>query len=257
MLEFTDSELLEMFKNCNFYGLNQNNFYSCIAMNIVYPKDKTLIGLYTEHGASKGVLIWDNFDWVIKLPLQEDAGDSDCSLPDSAFHETRRPGWTGQPSYTDWTQRSSWSRGDNYNTYDLTGAENTRNEAWNYCQVEVDIYREAVSFGMEELFAETVLIGEVNGFPIYKQRKATMIGRRAVYKSDSEDVVEYIRKSSRKYEDYESHDFCEIIYTHGSEVMDKYYEYIQQVGYIDDLHSDNVGYINDQFVFIDFSGFHG
>ena len=118
-----------------------------------------------DSGVSKGVLIFGELDYVIKIPFycewfEEEGGyyDADDNWVD---------GDPGEPA------------GYAFQGVEVEGY--CHQNPWDYCETEELRYLVAVKHGMEEHFAKTWCIGTVNDWPIYAQVKCCMYSSISIY----------------------------------------------------------------------------
>ena len=135
-----------------------------------------------------------------------------------------------------------------------------------YCKADIIIYNEAKEAGMEVFFAEIEQIGEVQGVPIYIQQKAQIFEDCVPYEdqldaldNENDEVMTSIKSEYPKLMEEEFlpplwvKDF---ILNYGTSTFDELVDFLQQHA-VDDLHSENVGYIANMPVLVDYSGFDG
>lgn len=189
-------------------------------------------------GASKLVLLTKG-DFVIKIPF---VGITDDDYPE-------------ETSYF-------------FMAYSATDGQTSE---WDYCEAEDFIYKEAKKSHLENFFAPTIKVTEIAGHPIYIQKKVTSfiekcesegsidtLGKtgKAVYYNNTNKIM---HKYSGKHNHYSFIDtpvawLTDMRKKCGNQVFVKLINFIEKLG-IEDLHSDNIGYINDQPVFFDYSSF--
>ena len=179
----------------------------------------------TDSGATKAVIIPAEEDFVIKIPFQ---------------------GFIGEYYNHD---KECWE--DEFISYD---SAHYSDSAWDYCLSEVEIYKMAVNAGVQQIFAKTEFITTVNGHPIYIQEKADIFER-----GEHSHSREQLRKTREKTKDY----YCEANEDWLTDVLEYYGEdiFLDFLRFVDDLeitdlHSGNLGYINDRPVITDYSGYH-
>lgn len=204
-------EILNALEGADFNGLQENWFYSQV---VTHFKEKYHKTFSYDTGATKGVLIFPNLDFVIKIPFTYTEDDEEfCGADDSG-------------------------------------------EGWNYCEVEEIKYQRAETFGVNNCFAKTVLVGNIKGYPIYAQEKAKVFGKEG---SPSP------RKSEEEYEKIE--DMCEGVGEcfnkiwlrdafdyFGEKIFYNFLDFIENFN-IRDLHDGNLGYIGMRPVLVDYSSF--
>lgn len=72
-MEHTEAinEILNALANCELYDLSDNNFYECV---VSLFKEKYHKPFQYDHGATKGILIFKNYGFVIKIPFSNQDG---------------------------------------------------------------------------------------------------------------------------------------------------------------------------------------
>lgn len=184
-----------------------------------------------NNGASKIVFIPSESDYVIKIPFsgQEETvyGEDDEVLDYTDFHY-------------------------------FFGA----NEHWDYCAVEVEISSKAEKLGLGKCFAKTIFLGDMNGYPVYSQEKATTF----FDLKDNDDIdmwskekVEKNKKTRTKCKEmqvccFNSTWLSDFIEYYGEKTFKDFMLFLKEER-IGDLHSENIGYIEDRPVLIDYSDF--
>ena len=176
-------------------------------------------------GATKGVLIFEQLGFVIKIPFCRNT--EDCYY-NSAYSE--------------------------YECCYFTGADT--DNGWDYCEAEADKYQRAKEEGISMCFAKTEKIGVIDGYPIYMQELAS-IYRNADYQSshteeDSRQVSSIC--SSNNFYIFNMEWLSDAFHFYGEKIFHKLLEFIRTVG-INDLHDGNIGYIGNRPVLVDYSSF--
>ena len=136
-----------------------------------------------------------------------------------------------------------------------------------YCKSEEIIYNKAKANGLDTFFAEIEQIGKIKSIPIYVQRKA-VIFEDVYYPEDDEEEnlnereVSIFKTITTKYSDLVEDEYLplswmkDFICSYGELAFDKLYNFLSDNN-IQDLHSENIGYICEKPVLVDFSGFEG
>ena len=136
-----------------------------------------------------------------------------------------------------------------------------------YCKSEEIIYNKAKANGLDTFFAEIEQIGTIKSIPIYVQRKA-VIFEDVYYPEDDEEEnlnereVSIFKTITAKYSDLVEDEYLplswmkDFICSYGELAFDKLYNFLSDNN-IQDLHSENIGYICERPVLVDFSGFEG
>ena len=220
-------EILDALQECDFYCLNSENYYDNV---ICYFKHKYKKSFSYDAGASKLALIFKNFDYVIKIPFSGSMGyNSSNDSSNSEFDEY-------YDSCEDFCNAGRYDNG------------------WNYCQAEADVYENAKDFGIEDCFAKTEKIAEINSYPIYKQEyvKVYDYGASSCHTpQDKEKVISLCKEQC--FWACDENWLADVLAYFGEKIFNKLIEFIQYME-INDLHNGNIGYINLKPVLMDYSG---
>ena len=212
-------EVLNLFKNCIFEDLCEDAYDNQILANLPENLDYTY-----ESGATKVVLIIENLDYVIKIP----------------FH--------GRIEY-------AYSEDEEDVFEEFSGATAGDSNCWDYCKEEVFYYQKAKEKNVEKFFLETSILGYSNDdYPIYIQPKARIFN---YYKSKSLSAEEQIitNRLRSKCETWFSVRWIrDAINWYGEAEVEKLLKFISNQE-INDLHSGNLGYLNDRPVIVDYAGY--
>lgn len=228
---YTNEQILLLCDSCNFDETHDNNWYAPIIKRLNFDTSGIEDIDFYEAGASKVVFGWTNKDWVVKIPLQG-YSRGEC----------------------DWEDEEEAEEKDDF--YYFEGACNSKNE-WDYCQKEVENYKEACSAGLEMFFPETKLIGltPTHGFPIYLQRKVDEVGvDNGEEKGFTSAQISKAVELSNDGPIYRWQAIASAIQNYGEELTQRLFNFINDFD-IDDLHPGNLGFMNGRFVIFDFSGF--
>ena len=186
-----------------------------------------------ENGVSKAVIIFDDYDFVIKTPIngmwyypepeynEEEDAEEELEYPDPIFDT-------------------------------FTGAE--ADDSSDYCWDEVKKIEWAYCCGFEALFPQTAFLVEVNNRRYYIQEKVQTVRE---YKPK---VSEESRTRAENMDDQYCHGSKEwraaIIENYGEDFWIRFCEWDRQVGTMSDMHSGNYGYSMDgKPIILDASGF--
>lgn len=137
---------------------------------------------------------------------------------------------------------------------------------WDYCEAEITVYKDAVTSGVSDFFAETVCIGEIDNHPIYVQEIATIYYD--VYfdyecEYSGEDKKKNRSSIMEKSNNSLSEDDCWIVNQvwlaafveeYGVTAAIDLITFLKSEG-VDDLHSKNLGFIDDKPVIVDYASF--
>ena len=193
-----------------------------------------------SHGCTKGVFIFDDLDVVVKFPYSG-------SLEYKSGY-----------SWDDDNGSHYSSSEEVFTRFESAGEES---EDWNYCEREAALYQKAKTAGLEEFFCPSEKLYEVNGYPVYIQKKATSIGGSSNAKVP---VTEEDNALYRKIEEYmDTRDSMKMSYnfifnlvkSYSFEKFKEFYSFCKEEG-INDLHSDNYGYCGEKPVLVDYSGYY-
>lgn len=195
--------------------------------------EPTSENVYLNNGATKGVMIFDNLDYVLKFPFMKE--------------EIER-----------WDKNSHIF---------VTQVKDTIN----YCEIESEVYDDAVREGIEDMFAETFLLGYFHDFPVYAQKRVECDEDSLTdsfsnhcyeewcsengYDSDDETARDEYNDVSYDYEDASEVYVCMRDYYSAEEFV-RFCNFIDD-NYINDLHVGNFGFFKGRLVVIDFSGYGG
>lgn len=137
---------------------------------------------------------------------------------------------------------------------------------WDYCEAEITVYKDAVTSGVSDFFAETVCIGEIDNHPIYVQEIAT-IYYDVYFDYECEYSTEEKKRNRssimEKSNNSLSEDDCWIVgQTWLAAFIEEYgitaaidlITFLKSEG-VDDLHSENLGFIDDKPVIVDYASF--
>lgn len=223
------NEIINALKYCDFSDLTEEVFYE----NVVYFFGEHYHKSFTyETGATKGVLIFSELGFVIKIPF--------CGYIDE-----------------DWLAERQEE--EDYDGYDLDdgfcyfeGAESS--VSWDYCEAEADKYIAASKQGVEKCFAETKKVTEINGHPIYCQEYAEIYSyskSQSHHTEEDRHSVEEICKN-QPYFCFNLEWLSDVFSYYGEKFFYELMNFIDSER-IEDLHGGNVGYVGMRPVLIDYS----
>lgn len=141
-------------------------------------------------------------------------------------------------------------------TYDRYEAGEVEAVPWDYCATEVKRYRDARKEGLERHFAKIFFYTTINGYPIYLQEKCNILSKtRKNHRFSKEE-------RSKTYSIEHLPDVCinidwltDFRLKYGEEELIRFSNFIRDCGWDDDLRDDNIGYLSEKPVLIDYSGF--
>lgn len=152
---------------------------------------------------------------------------------------------------------------------------------WSHCKEgedeglkEVELYKKAKAIGLDMFFPETKLLGEVNDINVISQKKYDFSAYAVSNDSDYEQQYKKYEKITKTVTDKIYHkmydgfhysggyclrpldrlwaEMCISIY--GKKLVKKLCKFIED-NKINDLHSENIGYLNNKPIIIDFGGY--
>lgn len=149
---------------------------------------------------------------------------------------------------------------DNYSNYypervdywEYCAAENEE-RVWDYCACEVERYNTALTEGFAEYFAKTELLGFINNYPIYVQERCTTFSD-IDHKHNKEEKIKTL--NCCKYYGINQDWLTDFRLYYGEEQLLNFIDFISLLGWDDDLRNENIGYIKNRPVLIDYSGFY-
>jgi hypothetical protein len=239
-------------KYCRFEQLSEETFEQDV---IVPLKAENCFENWTwDNGVTKGVIIFKDFDFVVKIPFEGSVGyiESHYETPNGRWI------WSADSRFNSQVVRLEGQ--DEFTPFD--GADTLDN--WNYCAVESYLTEMAVEKGLIQCFAATEYFGEAKGHPIYFQEKCCMFSDA----STSENKDKYKNRTKADYDSLtkirEKISFWEInndwvldflIYW-GEETLHKLAQFLFDYD-IGDLHNGNIGYHNGVPCLVDYSSYRG
>lgn len=223
--------------------LTELNWWRVIVQNI---KREPSHSVHVANGVSKCVFLFDDFpDIVVKIPFTG-AGfeDEDNEDEDEEEHDL----------YEDYSGAS------------MCCGNHRLERDWDYCEAEEQIYQDAALAGVSDFFAETACIGMIDNHPIYVQERASVYydhykSYQALYTSCqiTKICLRIASKSggSLTFEDCWTVNriwLAEFAKVWGDQAAVKLLNFLK-IEEVEDLHSENLGFIGGKPVIIDYSSF--
>lgn len=217
-------EIVEALKKCYYGELCEHNFYEDVVFEFKNNYKKTFS---YDQGASKGVLIFEELNIVIKIPFCGNYYEGD--------------------EYYDENLDVYYGNDFEY----FYGADTS--DSWNYCEVEKERYKMAKQDGINKCFAGVGLLTKIEGHPIYIQEFADMYDYKSTghTKEDTESVKEMCKSNS--YNCFNEEWLSDVFNYFGKDIFNRFMMFIDDIG-INDLHNGNIGYIKGRPVLVDYSG---
>lgn len=184
------------------------------------------------YGATKLAIIpvSEKEDYVIKIPYTGCYNYESGYYINSFYHPT-------QEDYWDYCNSESDER------------------CWDYCAGEVNRYRIAAEKGFSHYFAKTELLGYINDYPIYIQEKCITF-KSCQYRHIHTKEEKMITSNCCNYYNSINEDWLtDFRLFYGKEILFNFINFICNLNWDDDLRDDNIGYIKNRPVLIDYSGF--
>lgn len=213
----------------DFHAKNNEDFLKSLGK-------KLFNGLYNyAYGATKFVIIPDDekIDFVIKIP------------------------YTGSSDYED-----GWYSGTNNQYYhpgydDYYPFENGTYEErpWDYCAIEVQRYAEATLNGFADCLAKTKFLGFVNDYPIYIQEKCETLTSVHQNHKYSEKEKSYTESLCKWWTPISYDWLTDFRLFFGDHKLKNFINFLHDYEWDDDLRNENIGYINNRPVLIDYASF--
>lgn len=216
-------------------------------------------GFEMFHGASKAVIVLNDYDIVIKIPFNCFSYDSGSWLfeEDPSAEITDDKLLNMEPFFSEATYFFS-ENGNIINT----------EYGWDYCFSESTVYEVAEDYGFEDFFAETTLFCNAkNNYPIYIQKKCITyydyIDENETDKKVSKEDLTEVRKSisSKTKNEYSTDSFpiffiYSLVQKYGETKTAEFLDFVCENGFDRDMHTDNFGFsLDGSPVLIDYSGF--
>lgn len=147
----------------------------------------------------------------------------------------------------------------NHTDYDeeLYGAD--ADNRWDYCEAEVNKYKQAQKEGLEQFFAKTTCVYRTvdSDYPIYLQELAEIydqdFSRGDRYSIEEKDSIRE-KCSSGGYSCFNAVWLSDVFNFYGEEMFYRLLNFIDDAD-IRDLHNSNVGYIGMRPVLVDYSSY--
>lgn len=126
---------------------------------------------------------------------------------------------------------------------------------WDYCGGEVYRYAIAESEGLAECFAKTKLLGYINNYPIYIQEKCITFNECCFKHRHSIEERRRTSKCCHNYDEINEDWLTDFRLYYGEDKLIHFISFLKEFKWDDDLRNDNIGYIGNRPVLIDYSGF--
>jgi len=217
--------LLNLLKEHNSFFLE----FSCLKFENFIRKNKKKIfnSFQVKNGMTKGVLIPLSKDYVIKIPFMGyESFINGFHLFDGAFEPEE----------------------DAYK--ELQGS-------WNYCQREEEIYNLAKEYHVAEFFAQVKQIDNFENYPIYLQPYANIGSKSMISLEDDARKVVKVRKFCEEmgFYAFNTRWMADALEYYGFSKVKEFCFFMNKFYLNDDLHEENIGYIDNRPVLVDYGGY--
>ena len=214
------NEIIKLLSECEFDG----ELYSEVVNEKIFEHLPDDFRYDWNEGASKLVIKPYNEDYVIKIPYNGQYYDSSKKF---------------EP---------------------FLSANNSDKYFWDYCMTETLVWRLAKTENIHKAFAKERIIGMINGHPIYIQQKVEVFTDSDAYYLDDEikkkKTADYCeRKGLRTFYEEALTWQADALEYYGPKQFDKIMSFIERNN-IGDFHNNNLGYIENRPVFLDYSDFY-
>lgn len=220
-MNFNKEELLTKLSNAplcdgeDFYEEMNDELMDCIGDNFDFFREYDL-----HNGATKAVIVPRHEDFVIKIPY-------------NGYYDTY---------YNDYDEEEDYF-------IPFEGGDEEQ-QPWNYCEAELKKYNFAKQFGFEKYLAKVEFLGYINGYPIYVQEKCKI----GVSHHYSQEERQKTSNLSKKFIGINLNWLTDFRIYYGEEELINFISFISK-NHWNDLYGDNVGYLNDKPVLVDFAGY--
>lgn len=126
---------------------------------------------------------------------------------------------------------------------------------WDYCAGEVQRYTVAAEEGFADCFAKTEFLGDINGYPVYIQEKCTTFSATRYKHKHSLEERRKTSKCCHNYSEIDENWLTDFRLYYGEAKLIRFILFLKKHQWDDDLRNENIGYIEDRPVLIDYSGF--
>ena len=237
--------LIEINKYWHDYGaFNEQDFYSLEGR----MRDKVNLPSFSfDAGATKGVVIFQNENFVLKIPFTEIVKENHCYHSDSTENYSRSY-WAEEGMEFCYAYKAGIIEFD-----DNTDCN------WDYCRLESAIYKKAEEEGLGAYFAKEELIGYIgNLHPVYMQQKCKVFSEMNIdYKSqDYKEKSEISNSLCKKFNfsNFNSIWIADFIDMYGEYEFEKLVTFIRNYD-IEDLRACNIGYFDGAPILFDYAGY--
>ena len=208
-------------------------------------------------GVSKVALIFENEDFVIKIPFKGHYEMIEVRRSDKDEDEEERE---VDQYYDEYYEEEIFSSFECAPCFEEIGGDYPH--IWNYCNAEVSAYEEAEMHGMGEYLAREYLLGFIHDHPVYVQERAVTYeddyDNQSISDEDREQTKSVLEQHNLTYNMPLTwiHAFIEAF---GEKEFIKFDKFCFENGYYSDMHYGNFGYTYNGHlpILIDYTGYEG
>ena len=255
-MKLTEKYILECLdKYCTFEGLTEDTFVELVVQPL---REANCFEKWVyDNGVTKGVLIFKELDFVVKIPF----------VGRTSYIESHYERSNGAWTWVDWGKNTHTPEGilrvesseDGIWEFEGSSAEDSN---WNYCQAELEIAARAKDKSLDKCIAVTEFLGFAKDHPIYIQERCCMFDEM----SSTTKAEEYRLRTKADYDSLkkvrERTDFwgvnsdwvLDFLIYWGEDMLKKLGDFIYDND-IEDLHDGNIGYRNGVPCLVDYSSF--
>ena len=252
----TKQYILECLDNyCDFSELTEETFENKIIRPLHEHKCFEKWGW--DNGVTKGVLIFTELDFVVKIPFE----GTFCFT--ESHYEDKNGRWRYSDEGIPTEEIGNWTKIEANDEFIQFGGANANNSDWNYCALEEELTQQAKLKGLELCFAATNFLGYAKDHPIYIQEKCCMFSEassttnKEKYKNRTKEDYDSLKRVREKIDFWEVNDnwLLDFLIYWGEEILKQLCDFIYNHD-IEDLHNGNIGYRNGVPCLVDYSSYH-
>ena len=252
-MKLTKQYILECLDTyCSFDALSEDTFFEAVIKPL--QANQCFDNWTWDNGVTKGVLIFKEFDFVIKIPFggRYFYTESHYENTEGRWMYSCDPNWDSNKVH-------KMDASDEFYEFEGSYAEDNN---WNYCQEEAEISIRAIHNDLGKCLAITEFIGYAQNHPIYAQEKCCMFSEM----SSTTKAEEYKNRTATDYDSLQEvrkrTDFwgitndwvLDFLIYWGEEMLKKLGDFIDDND-ISDLHCGNIGYRNGDPCLVDYSSY--
>lgn len=247
-VELVCTKLLRQ-EETNFEEVTEDNFED-IFLKPLKMDSSISFSIAVDNGVSKGVLLIEGADEVIKIPFtgKYDTDSYDGAMSDYLYERENLP-------EEEW-QHKEEPKWEDYFDHFWCASTQDEIDGWDYCERECEIYRQAREKGLEQYFAKEWCVGCAQGHPIYVQERAKIYCDKEEYKRYTREQLNSTMDTCEKLDItcFNSVWISDFIESYGEAELLRLDSFLAEF-HITDLHDGNIGYIDGFPVLVDYSNY--